>query len=113
MPAGSNPTSHRRWLDGRWWHAGPSAGFAGTTVRVLFGIIFGIDAALKWLPGYRVTCLSQLKSVARGQPAWLHGWFQFWMGVAGLPVSGMGAPAGRWRASVLEYGPPRTPNQES
>jgi thiosulfate dehydrogenase (quinone) large subunit len=57
----------------------PSAGWTGTTVRLLFGVIFGIDAALKWLPGYRDTFLIQLKSVAIGQPSWLHGWFQFWI----------------------------------
>jgi nitrite reductase (NO-forming) len=57
----------------------PSAGWTGAIVRLLFGAIFGIDAALKWLPGYRSTYLSQLKSVAHGQPAWLHGWFQFWI----------------------------------
>ncbi len=57
----------------------PSAGWTGTTVRLLFGVIFGIDAALKWLPGYRDTFLSQLKSAAVGQPSWLHGWFQFWI----------------------------------
>lgn len=57
----------------------PSAGWTGTIVRVIFGIIFGIDAYLKWLPGYRETYISQLKSVAHGQPSWLHGWFRFWI----------------------------------
>jgi uncharacterized membrane protein YphA (DoxX/SURF4 family) len=57
----------------------PSAGWTGTTVRLLFGVIFGIDAVLKWLPGYRKTYISQLKSAAGGQPSWLHGWFQFWI----------------------------------
>jgi nitrite reductase (NO-forming) len=57
----------------------PSAGWTGTIVRVIFGIIFGIDAYLKWLPGYRTTYISQLKSVAHGQPSWLHGWFHFWI----------------------------------
>jgi thiosulfate dehydrogenase (quinone) large subunit len=57
----------------------PSAGWTGTTVRLLFGVIFGIDAALKWLPGYRDTFLIQLKSMAASQPSWLHGWFQFWV----------------------------------
>jgi thiosulfate dehydrogenase (quinone) large subunit len=57
----------------------PSAGWTGTTVRLLFGVIFGIDAVLKWLPGYRSTSISQLKSVAAGQPGWLHGWFDFWI----------------------------------
>jgi thiosulfate dehydrogenase (quinone) large subunit len=57
----------------------PSAGWTGTTVRLLFGIIFGTDAVLKWLPGYRSSYLSQLRSVAKGQPSWLHGWFSFWV----------------------------------
>ncbi|HEY2577680.1 MAG TPA: hypothetical protein VGI74_15345 [Streptosporangiaceae bacterium] len=57
----------------------PSAGWTGTAVRLLFGAIFGIDAVLKWLPGYRSTYISQLKSTASGQPPWLHGWFQFWI----------------------------------
>ncbi len=61
--------------------ASPSAGWTGTIVRVLFGVIFGIDAALKWLPGYRNTYISQLKSAAAGQPAWLHGWYHFWISV--------------------------------
>ncbi len=57
----------------------PSSGWTGTTVRLLFGLIFGIDAILKWLPGYRHTYISQLKSVATGQPSWLQGWFHFWI----------------------------------
>jgi thiosulfate dehydrogenase (quinone) large subunit len=57
----------------------PSAGWTGTIVRVIFGIIFGIDAYLKWLPGYRQTYLSQLKSVSHGQPSWMHGWFRLWI----------------------------------
>jgi thiosulfate dehydrogenase (quinone) large subunit len=57
----------------------PSAGWTGTTVRVLFGIVFGVDAVLKWLPGYRHTYLAALKSASASQPAWLHGWFHFWI----------------------------------
>ena len=57
----------------------PSAGWTGTIVRVIFGIIFGIDAYLEWLPGYRETYLNQLKSVSHGQPSWLHGWFCLWI----------------------------------
>jgi thiosulfate dehydrogenase [quinone] large subunit len=57
----------------------PSAGWTGTIVRVLFGLVFGIDAVLKWLPGYRHTYLAALKSSAASQPAWLHGWFHFWI----------------------------------
>jgi thiosulfate dehydrogenase [quinone] large subunit len=48
-------------------------------VRVLFGLVFGVDAVLKWLPGYRHTYLAALKSAAASQPGWLHGWFHFWI----------------------------------
>jgi thiosulfate dehydrogenase [quinone] large subunit len=57
----------------------PSAGWTGTTVRVLFGVVFGVDAFLKWLPGYRHTYIAALKSASASQPAWLHGWFHFWI----------------------------------
>ncbi|MFZ0090545.1 MAG: hypothetical protein WAL63_13610 [Solirubrobacteraceae bacterium] len=57
----------------------PSAGWTGTIVRLLFGVIWTIDAVLKWLPGYRHTYLSNLKTAAQGQPSFLHGWFHFWI----------------------------------
>jgi nitrite reductase (NO-forming) len=79
MPDSPNP---RRYILGGAAGPGvpsPSAGWTGTAVRLLFGVIFGIDAGLKWLPGYRNTYISQLKSAAGGQPSWLHGWFQFWI----------------------------------
>jgi uncharacterized membrane protein YphA (DoxX/SURF4 family) len=52
---------------------------AGTGLRLTFGVVLMIDAALKWLPGYRDSYLSQLKGVAQGQPGFLHGWFHFWV----------------------------------
>jgi thiosulfate dehydrogenase (quinone) large subunit len=73
---GSPTTTNARW---RRRMPTPSAGWTGTSVRVLFGLIFGIDAVLKWLPGYRKTYLGALKSAAASQPAWLHGWFHFWI----------------------------------
>jgi thiosulfate dehydrogenase (quinone) large subunit len=66
-------TSRRRTMPS------PSSGWTGTTVRMLFGVVFGVDAVLKWLPGYRKTYLSTVKSAAASQPAWLHGWFHFWI----------------------------------
>ncbi|HEX3976557.1 MAG TPA: hypothetical protein VHW96_09845 [Solirubrobacteraceae bacterium] len=65
----------------------PSAGWTGTAVRMLFGVIWAIDAALKWLPGYRHTYIDSLKSAAQGQPSWLHGWFHFWINLqSGAPT---------------------------
>jgi nitrite reductase (NO-forming) len=59
----------------------PSRGWTGTIVRLLFGVIWAIDAVLKWLPGYRHQYISMLKQTATGQPAFLHGWFHFWINV--------------------------------
>jgi nitrite reductase (NO-forming) len=47
-------------------------------LRVAFGVIWGIDAVLKWLPGFRSGYLDAVESAGRGQPAWLHPWFRFW-----------------------------------
>jgi nitrite reductase (NO-forming) len=59
----------------------PSTGWTGTIVRIVFGVIWGLDAYLKWQPGYRDSFISTLKQTAQGQPSWLHGWFQFWIGL--------------------------------
>jgi uncharacterized membrane protein YphA (DoxX/SURF4 family) len=64
----------------------PSAGWTGTSVRLLFGVIWAIDAYLKWLPGYRHSYISNLKQTAQGQPSWLHWWFHFWISLqSGAP----------------------------
>jgi thiosulfate dehydrogenase (quinone) large subunit len=48
-------------------------------VRVAFGLIWAIDATLKWLPGFRDSYLSMIKMSARGQPSWLAPFFHFWV----------------------------------
>ena len=48
-------------------------------LRVTFGIIWVIDAVLKWLPGFRSGYMSTIMGIAKGQPAWLHPWFSFWI----------------------------------
>jgi thiosulfate dehydrogenase [quinone] large subunit len=50
-----------------------------TVVRLLFGVVFAVDAYLKWQPGYRSSYISQLRVTAHSQPAFLHGWFHFWI----------------------------------
>ena len=57
----------------------PSRGWTGTIVRLMFGVIWAIDAYLKWLPGYRHSYIANLKTAAQGQPSFLHGWFHFWI----------------------------------
>jgi nitrite reductase (NO-forming) len=48
-------------------------------LRIIFGVIWAIDAAFKWQPAFRSGFLDQIKSAADGQPDWLHGWFNFWI----------------------------------
>jgi nitrite reductase (NO-forming) len=48
-------------------------------VRLIFGVIWGIDAYLKWLPGYRHSYIANLKTAANGQPSFLYGWFHLWI----------------------------------
>jgi nitrite reductase (NO-forming) len=65
----------------------PSAGWTGTCVRLIFGVIWAVDAYLKWLPGYRHSYISALKQTAQGQPSWLHWWFHFWINLqSGAPT---------------------------
>jgi uncharacterized membrane protein YphA (DoxX/SURF4 family) len=49
------------------------------TLRIIFGLMWGINAAFKWQPAFRNGLLDQIKSAADGQPHWLHGWFTFWI----------------------------------
>lgn len=48
-------------------------------LRIGFGVIWAIDAALKWLPGFRSGYMGYLTDAADGQPGWLHSWFTFWI----------------------------------
>jgi nitrite reductase (NO-forming) len=47
-------------------------------LRIGFGLIWLIDASLKWLPGFRATYASAVTTVSKGQPHWLKWWFDFW-----------------------------------
>jgi uncharacterized membrane protein YphA (DoxX/SURF4 family) len=47
-------------------------------LRITFGVIWLIDATLKWLPGFRSGYLAMISSAGQGQPGWLHWWFSFW-----------------------------------
>src|SRR5215470_2204965 len=48
-------------------------------LRISFGIIWAVDAALKWLPGFRASYMSTIMGEAAGQPGWLQPWFHFWI----------------------------------
>ena len=48
-------------------------------LRIGFGVIWLIDAALKWLPGFRASYMDTIMGEAQGQPGWLKPWFDFWI----------------------------------
>lgn len=48
------------------------------TLRIIFGLMWAINAGFKWQPAFRSGFLDQIKSAADGQPSWLQGWFSFW-----------------------------------
>jgi nitrite reductase (NO-forming) len=50
-------------------------------LRISFGIIWLVDAALKWLPGFRSSYMGVIMGEAQGQPGWLRPWFRFWIDV--------------------------------
>ncbi len=50
-------------------------------LRITFGVIWLIDAMLKWLPGFRASYMSTIMGEAAGQPGWLQPWFHFWIRV--------------------------------
>jgi nitrite reductase (NO-forming) len=57
----------------------PYAQWPKTLVRITSGVIWLIDATLKWLPGFRDGYADALREGADGQPTWLQGWFNFWI----------------------------------
>ena len=48
-------------------------------LRVTFGLIWAVDATLKWLPGFKDRYMATIMGIAKGQPAWLRPWFDFWI----------------------------------
>ncbi|HSX53168.1 MAG TPA: DoxX family membrane protein [Patescibacteria group bacterium] len=48
-------------------------------LRIIFGLMWLINALFKWQPAFKEGFLDQIKSAADGQPSWLHGWFNFWI----------------------------------
>lgn len=50
-------------------------------LRVAFGVIWAVGAALTWAPDFAVNYVGYLHNAAQGQPAWLAGWFAMWIAV--------------------------------
>jgi nitrite reductase (NO-forming) len=50
-------------------------------LRIGFGLIWLIDAVLKWLPGFRASYMSTIMGEADAQPGWLRPWFHLWINI--------------------------------
>ncbi len=50
-------------------------------LRVVFGLFWAIDGALKFAPGFVDSFPDIIGSAGQGQPSWLAGWFSFWSSV--------------------------------
>jgi uncharacterized membrane protein YphA (DoxX/SURF4 family) len=57
----------------------PCPAWPKDTLRISFGVIWLIDAVLKWLPGFRANYMGTIMGQAQGQPGWLKPWYRFWI----------------------------------
>jgi uncharacterized membrane protein YphA (DoxX/SURF4 family) len=68
--AGSRITPTATWRGPQW---------PRVALRIIFGVVWLVDAILKWLPGFRTTYEGGLAYGGEGQPGWLQPWFRFWI----------------------------------
>ncbi len=62
------------------WFARNAASIS-RALEVLFGFVWGLDAAFKFQPVFVDTFSSMIQGAAAGQPSWLSGWFALWSSV--------------------------------
>lgn len=41
-------------------------------LRIVFGLMWAVDAFFKWSSSFRNSYINQIQSVSPGQPSWLH-----------------------------------------
>jgi nitrite reductase (NO-forming) len=68
-------------------------------LRMAFGVIWAVDASLKWQPAFQANFQQILSGVAQGQPGFLGWWFGLWQFV----VSGRAPIFGILTASTETY----------
>lgn len=54
---------------------------ATAALRVAFGVVWAVGAALTWRPDFVDHYVGYLHNAAQGQPGWLAGWFGMWIGL--------------------------------
>jgi nitrite reductase (NO-forming) len=70
-----------------------------TMLRIAFGVIWAVNASLKWQPAFQANFQQILSGVAKGQPGFLNWWFGLWQFV----VSGRAPIFGLMTASTETY----------
>jgi len=50
-----------------------------STIRILFGVIWSVDAIFKWQPTFQKGYLDILVNTAKDQPMFLKPWFDMWV----------------------------------
>src|ERR1700675_30228 len=70
-----------------------------TMLRMAFGVIWAVDASLKWQPAFQANFQQILSGVAKGQPGFLNWWFGLWQ----IVVSGRAPIFGILTASTETY----------
>ena len=76
---------------------------AKSAVRAAFGIIWAIDALMKWQPGFAAHYVGYLQNAGHGQPGWLAPWFQFWLALV-TPHVGVFVLASRLVETAIALG---------
>ncbi|TAL71752.1 MAG: c-type cytochrome [Rhodanobacter sp.] len=73
-------------------HQAPTVGtwsaVAGTALRVAFGMVWLVGAALTYSPDFAAHYVGYLHNAANGQPAWSAWWFAMWIGLV-TPHAGL------------------------
>src|SRR5436190_20172416 len=52
-------------------------------LRIVFGVVWAIDAYLKWQPSFADNFMSVIAMGSEDQPGWLSPWFSFWRDAIG------------------------------
>src|SRR5699024_7631367 len=69
----------KKYFSNRFSETWPAVATSG--LRVAFGIIWAISAALAWMSGFAQHYVGYLYNAVQGQPEWLTGWFNMWIGI--------------------------------
>ena len=53
-------------------------------LRIVFGLVWAIDAWFKWQPDFINNFSSYLQGTLDGQPGWVQTWINFWINIVGV-----------------------------